>query len=164
MANLDLSRLRRFGVIHYRAKRDELSEDALLAYQNERDRLEQELRDAQYKTLPPGHRLRRNLRVPCSLLVHFNMGGRVARAATLDVSATGLAAGFARPVQFSDKMNVRLMMPDGEPLFIRGRKVYIQPRRNGGVRLGCEFVDLGNGEVERLERLVFDDILERLAS
>src|SRR5512136_2891683 len=89
MGNLDLIGLLRFGVMHYRARRVELSEDALLVYQNERDQLEQELRDAEHSALPPGHRLRRNLRIPCSLLVHFNMGGRIVRAATLDVSATG---------------------------------------------------------------------------
>lgn len=164
MANLDLERLHRCGAAHYRAKRDELAENELVTYQSERSRLEQALREAQHGVLAPGHPLRRNLRVPCGLLVHLSMGDRIVRGSTLDVSASGLGVECGDPVEVTDVMNVRLSMPDGEPLFARGRKVYIQRCDDGGLRFGCEFVEIAEEEIERLERLVFENVLDQLAS
>jgi hypothetical protein len=151
----------RFRLQHDQAKRGALAGRELIAYIAARDELARALLSAQRMSIPAGAPPRRGLRVARALHADIDLGGRVVKAVTLDVSAGGFATLLESAPRLGDEALVTLRLPDPTPLRATAR-VASAKAQTGSVRVGFVFVGLSRDELERLERFVFDCVLAQM--
>jgi hypothetical protein len=153
--------LKAFRDYHTKAKKGELQGRELTAYHAARDELARALLAAQHVALQAGQRPRRVLRVARALQADIEFHDGTERAMTLNVSAGGFSALFARPPRAGEEARVSLRIPGDEPL--RGSARVLDVKSQVGSARACfAFVGLSEEDTERLERFVFDAVLSQI--
>ena len=159
MSRMDLTEsLKEFRYLHQGAKAGTLGPPDLATYRAARDKLARQLLTAQQLALPPGKRQRRSLRVARALLLELEFHDGTVRATTLQLSSGGLAALLASAPQIGEVVKLSLGIPGG-PLQADARVVSVKEHL-GNAMTSFQFLGLGEVEVERLEKAVFDAVLE----
>jgi hypothetical protein len=153
--------LKGFRALHARAKSGALADRELEGYLAARDELARALLAAQRLSLQPGQKPRRHLRVNRALQADLEFHDGNVRALTLDLSAGGFSALLAKPPRPGDEVRVSLRVPGGEPLRAEARVLDVRPQV-GNSRVAFQLVGVADADVERLERFVFDAVLEVL--
>jgi hypothetical protein len=153
--------LRRFKVLHARARAGTLDRAELATYHGARDELARALLAAQRLTLAPGLAPRRSLRVARALQADLEFHDGTVRAITLDVSSGGFSSKLAKAPRVDDEVKVMLRVPGGEPVRTTARALDVKPLA-GTHRVAFRFVSLSEEDAERIELYVFDAVLEQL--
>jgi len=160
ISRMDLTEsLKEFRCLHQGAKAGTLGPPDLATYRAARDKLARQLLTAQHLALPPGKRQRRSLRVARALLLELEFQDGTVRATTLQLSSGGLAALLASAPQIGEVVKLSLGIPGGQPLQADARVVAVKEHL-GNAMTSFQFLGLGEAEAERLEKFVFDAVLE----
>ena len=150
-----------FKALHQKAKQEQLSDEERLSYQAARDELAAALLAAQRVQAKPGQSPRKALRAARALQVGIERDGESFRALTLDLSAGGFGALFARTPPIGEKLKATLKLPGGESVTSDARIVGVVPQ-GGSSRVACSFEGISAEDQEKLELLVFDTVLEQM--
>jgi hypothetical protein len=151
-----------FAGLHQRAREGGLSAALQRRYLEDRESLAQTLLAAQRLTLKPGEKPRRAVRVARFLPVELHFSEAPQRATTLDISKGGFAVLLGEPPKIGDELAVVLKPPGGaQPINGRSTVVGLQ-KVFGNHRVAFVFQGISAENIERLERLVFDAVLEQL--
>jgi PilZ domain-containing protein len=151
-----------FRAQHDRAREGRLAARELAAYQASRDQLARALLAAQHMALRPGQLPRRSLRVARALQADLEGEGYEQRAVTVDFSSCGFAVLLGSAPGCCEEITCTLRLPGQEPVKGQAKVVDVKPLE-GATRVAFAFQNLPGPERERLERLVFDTVLEQLA-
>ncbi len=152
-----------FAKLHERARTAALSADEQRQYVEARESLSETLLAAQRLSLKPGEKARRALRVsrffPVEL--HFTTPQN---ATTLDISRGGFSVLLGESPKIGDELAFVLKPPAAEPP-INGRSTVVGLQKLfGNHRVAFALQGLSPSDVERLERIVFDAVLEHLGA
>lgn len=151
-----------FKALHLRAKQEQLSDEERRSYQAARDELATALLAAQRVQAKPGQSPRKALRAARALQVAIERdGGESFRALTLDLSAGGFGALFARTPGAGEKLKATLRLPGGESVTSAARIVGVVPQ-GGSSRVACSFEGMSAEDQEKLEVVVFDTVLDQM--
>ncbi len=154
--------LSRFRELHRKGAAGPLSPEEREEYRHGRDELARALLAVQRLSLKPGETARQSLRVARALQVDLEWPKGQVRAVTLDLSGGGFATLMAKAPSQADEVACSFRLPGGDPLKATARVVNIQVQATS-VRVAYAFQGLSDAERERLERLVFDTVLDQLA-
>jgi len=154
--------LDRFRQLHDKDRSGALPEEEREEYRRGCDELARALLAVQRLSLKPGETARQTLRVARALQVDLEWPKGQVRAVTLDLSVGGFAALMAKAPSQSDEVRCALKLPGGEQLKARARVagILVQPT---SVRVAYAFQGLPDADRDRLERLVFDTVLDQMA-
>ena len=151
-----------FRELHEKARHGQLDAAARGEYDGARDELASALMQAQKESPGPGQRPRTALKVPKALQVDLGLPGERVLATTVELSARGFAVLLAdAPKQGSTvKCSLRLSSTDS----IMCEAVVVDTRRQPhNKRVTFALSGVQPGDSERLELLVFDEVLAKLA-
>ncbi len=153
--------LSRFRELHGRSAAGSLSAEEGDEYRRARDELARALVAVQRLSLKPGETARQSLRVARALQVDLEWPKGRARAVTLDLSAGGFATLMAKAPSQSDEVECVFRLPGGDPMKATARVVSIQVQPTA-VRVAYAFRALPEDDRERVERVVFDTLLDQI--
>lgn len=154
--------LDRFRALHDKDRGASLTPEEREEYRRGRDELARALLAVQRLSLKPGETARQSLRVARALQVDLEWLKGQVRAVTLDLSVGGFATLMAKAPSQSDEVGCVFRLPGGDRLKARARAVGIAVQPTS-VRVAFAFHGLPEGDRDRLERLVFDTVLDQLA-
>jgi hypothetical protein len=150
-----------FDQLHRRAAQGTLPPEQQRLYLEGRASLSHTLLAAQRLSLKPGEKPRQALRVSRFLPVELHFSGATQQATTLDVSKGGFSVLLGEPPRIGDELAIVIKLPEAPPINGRSTVVGIL-KLFGNHRVAFALQGLSAVEVERLERLVFDAVLEQL--
>ena len=153
--------LSRFRELHEKDGSGALSAEERDEYHRGRDELARALLAVQRLAQKPGETARQSLRVARALQVDLEWPKGQVRAVTLDLSAGGFATLMAKAPSQADEVTCTFRLPGGDTTKATARVVNIQVQPTS-VRVAYAFQGLAEAERERLERLVFDTVLDQL--
>ena len=153
--------LDRFRELHQKGGAGSLSREEQDEYRLARDELARALLAVQRLSLKPGETARQSLRVARALQVDLEWPKGQVRAVTLDLSVGGFATLMARAPSQSDEVECVIRLPGGEQLKAKARVMSIAVQPNS-VRVAYAFQGLPEEERERIERVVFDTVLDQI--
>lgn len=147
-------------VLHEKAHAGLLGPEELREHDKARDELAKAIITAQNLTVHFGEKPRRSLRVSKAFPVQLELPEGVARALTLDVSASGFAVLLARELVSNSPVPFRMQLPGtGE---VRGlARAAVKVRERLSSRVGFEIVSMTDEAAARMEAAVFDEVLVR---
>ncbi len=154
--------LARFRELHRDGGAGTLSAEEREEYRRGREELARALLSVQRLSLKPGETARQSLRVARALQVDLEWPKGQARAVTLDLSVGGFAALMAKAPSQSDEVECVLRLPGGDALKAKARVVNVAVQANS-VRVAYAFQGLADEGRDRLERVVFDTVLDQMA-
>ena len=153
--------LSRFRELHQKDGAGSLSAEERDEYRRGRDELARALLAAQRLALKPGETARQSLRVGRALQVDLDWPTGQARAVTLDLSVGGFATLMAKAPSPADEVDCTFRLPGGGQLKAEARVVNVAVQA-AAVRVAYAFQGLPEEDRERLERVVFDTVLDQL--
>jgi PilZ domain len=153
--------LSRFRELHQKAGSGALSAEEREEYRRAREELARALLAVQRLALKPGETSRQSLRVARVLQVDLDWPKGQVRAVTLDLSVGGFAPLMARAPSQSDEVACAFRLPGGEEMKARARVVSAQVQGTA-VRVAYAFQGLPEEDRERIERVVFDTVLDQI--
>lgn len=153
--------LARFRELHQKDHAGALSGPEREEYRRGRDELARALLAAQRIALKPGEIARQSLRVARALQVDLEWPKGQIRAVTLDLSVGGFATLMAKAPSQKDVVKCTLRLPGGGEMEARARVagMIVQP---AAVRVSYTFDGLSQEDRDRIERVVFDTVLDQL--
>ncbi len=153
--------LSRFRELHGRSAAGSLSAEEGEEYRRARAELARALVAVQRLSLKPGETARQSLRVARALQVDLEWPRAQVRAATLDLSVGGFATLLAKAPSQADEGECVFRLPGGDKMTARAKvvNVAVQPT---AVRVAFAFEGLPEEDRERVERVVFDTVLDQL--
>ncbi len=154
--------LARFRALHDQDRAGSLSPEEREEYRRGREELARALLAVQRLSLKPGETARQSLRVARALQVDLEWPKGQVRAVTLDLSVGGFATLMAKAPSQSDEVGCVFRLPGGDPLKAKARVVGIAVQPTS-VRVAYAFQGLPDEDRDRLERLVFDTVLDQFA-
>ncbi len=154
--------LARFRDLHQKDGKGALLGPERQEYRRARDELARALLAAQRIALKPGEVARESLRVARAVQVDLEWPTGQVRAVTLDLSVGGFATLMAKAPSQKDRVKCTLRLPGGAEVeaWARVAGMLVQPT---AVRVSYAFDGLPQEDRDRLERLVFDTVLEQMA-
>ena len=154
--------LDRFRALHDKDRGASLTPEEREEYRRGRDELARALLAVQRLSLKPGETARQSLRVARALQVDLEWLKGQVRAVTLDLSVGGFATLMAKAPSQGDEVGCVFRLPGGDALKAKARvaSIVVQPT---SVRVAYAFQGLPDEDRDRLERLVFDTVLDQLA-
>lgn len=153
--------LSRFRELHRKAGAGPLDPEEQEEYRRGCDELARALLAVQRLALKPGETARQSLRVARVLQVDLAWPKGQARAVTLDLSVGGFATLMARAPSQADEVDCVFRLPGGGQLRARARVVNVQVQ-GPSARVAYAFAGLAAEDLERIERVVFDTVLDQL--
>lgn len=152
-----------FRRLHEQARRGGLTGTARHAYREARDELASALLRAQHVEIDPRAAPRRWLSVARMLQADLGFFDGTLRVGTRSISCRGFAVVLVRAPRRDEAVRVTLRLPGGDSLQGVARVLDSTPQL-GNVLVSFEWAQLSREDAERLELLVFDTVLEQLAS
>lgn len=152
--------------LHAKAKTQSLTPTERAEYERVRDDLARMLVFAQQLVCRPGEKYRQALRVRMELAITLTRtrgGGQSMTGKTIDASSGGFAAALPHGLDVDERVDVSIVAPFGEPIAARAR-VVAATKTDGACRASFAFQDLAPQTLERLDVLVFDQVLPQLSS
>lgn len=153
--------LARFRELHRKDGSGALSPEEKEEYRRGRDELARAVLAVQHLTLKPGETARQSLRVARALQVDLGWPKGQIRTITLDLSIGGFASLMAKAPAQSDVVACVFRLPGGEQLAAKARVVDVVMQVSAA-RVAFAFQDLPDEDRDRIERVVFDTVLDRV--
>jgi hypothetical protein len=150
----------RFRALHAMDGKAPLNKGERIEYDRVKERFAEAICAAQRLVVKPGQTARTTFRVPLIFKLALTIDGVVTQTSTLDVSLSGCSTSLAKAPAEGAEFPFELFLTKTEP--ISGRARVLEARRNQRTLLA--FVDLKPAFADRLERVLFDEMLKQLVS
>lgn len=150
-----------FRDLHERAKLATLQPLEMAKYHADRESLARLLLSSQHVALLPGQRPRAALRVAGALQADIHHREGTERTVTVHVSSGGFGAQLERVPEIGTAAEVALRIPGGPPVRAVARMVGVSRHASSSASGSFQFVGLDEEQAERVEKFVFDAILDR---
>lgn len=152
-----------FRNMHDKAKRKVLTPPEKRLYQAAKEQFAKAMCAAQGLTLKPGETARLNMRISQVMPVELSLAREMVKAATMDISLGGFSSTLAVFPEANELVGYIIKLPGGvEPLVGRAQAVSMV-RKPGNARVSFAFQGLSEADSERLELVLFDSALSRVA-
>lgn len=153
--------LARFRELHKKGGAGTLSPEEREEYRRGRDELARAVLAVQRLSLKPGETARQSLRVARALQVDLGWPKGQVRALTLDLSMGGFASLMAKAPAQSEVVACVFRLPGGGELAAKARVVDVVVQASS-VRVAFTFQDMPEEDRDRVERVVFDTVLDQI--
>jgi hypothetical protein len=153
--------LQTFCNLHERSRREKLSAADESWYRDGRNELAQLILRAQGLSLRPGQIPRRTLRVVTRLELRLRVGDQDLRGSTHDLSSGGFSMVVPTAPALLPLVRFEMRVRDGAPVAGEARPVSSAGCPEG-TRLGFAFEGVTPENLERIERMVFDEVVASL--
>jgi hypothetical protein len=154
--------LKKFTVLHDKARGGTLSALETRTYLGARNELARALLKKQQKKVPEGGKARLALRAAAAIPVDVHLPGNVAHALTQELWSGGFTA-IVPPLGLPlERLKFALTVTKGGPPVEGWARVISDSAAGGSTRLTMEFEKLDPADAERIEFAVFDAVLGRL--
>jgi hypothetical protein len=148
----------RFRALHEMDGKAPLNKGERLEYDRVKERFAEAICAAQRLVLKPGQTARATFRVPLIIKLVLTIEGAAQQTSTYDVSLSNFTTSIAKPPLEGTELPFELFLTKTEP--ISGRARVVETRRNQRAVLAP--IDLKASFAERLERVLFDEMLRQL--
>lgn len=150
-----------FADLHEKSKKKALEGDELKTYRTGKDELARAMIAAQQIQLKPGQTPLEAMRVPRVLQVDLDFSWGRERVATLDIGRSGFATFIEKQPPHAEAVGYTLKIPERiDPMIGRCTVADVQPY-HGHLRTTFVFQDPNPQDLDKMERLLFDSLIEQ---